>query len=493
MPSRLRDGTIAALVHRLMQMIKGEPPTLTEKQSALIRSSVPTLRERGEEITSLFYARLLEDNPELHNVFNEANLTTGRQPRALVAVMLSYAVSPTDTKELTPRLERVCHKHCSLGVRPEQYDLVGKYLLDAFAAVLGASWTRELYEAWAKSYGLLARMLTDREAQLYRGFGRWQTWRGFRVADKMSESHDQYSFYLVPEDGEPLPRFVPGQYVSVMVDVPALGYTQARQYCLSDAPRADYYRITVTRDRGIQIGRGIESFQLKPGLVSNLLLDKYEVGDVVSVSHPTGGFQLKEEGKRPAGKGPLVLISAGSGVTPLMSILNLAAERSTSRPLSWIHCSAHKPAFEDHVRQLASSRGGSYGDDESGHEVGGGGGGGGKEGGGRKGDGGDNENIHYPNNFTVRFLRSQLADIDYRRGSARAQGLKKMLEGLERGELRLDDRTAEYYICGPEAFSQDMLGFLRAQGVGTVRLHHEWFSTGELELKEYRTTLGKES
>ncbi|KAG7140316.1 Flavohemoprotein like [Verticillium longisporum] len=189
---------------------------LTYKQSVLVRGSTPALREHGETITSLFYANMLRAHPELHDMFNTANQANGRQPRALTSVILAFAANLNHTAELIPRLERMCNKHCSLNIRPEHYDIVGKYLLEAFGQILGPTWTPEVQQAWHKAYSLLAKMLIGREAQLYRDFELGAGWgptafRKFRIERKVAETDDIYSFYLVPVDGRRLPAFLPGQ------------------------------------------------------------------------------------------------------------------------------------------------------------------------------------------------------------------------------------------------------------------------------------------
>lgn len=414
--------------------------SLTPQQSMLIRSSLPVLKSEGETITSLLYASLLHNHPDLHNLFNSVNQANGRQPRALLSVILAFAAAPGHTAELIPKLERVCQRHCSLGITPDQYGLVKKYLLEAFARVLGPEWTPELAAAWSKAYDLLARMLVGRETQLYREFGDWKGWRFFKIKDKVLEAEDFYSYTLKPSDGKPLPKFLPGQYVSVRVEVPKIGYLQSRQYSLSDAPREDCYRISIKRDKGIQQGKGIGSFHLKPGLVSNLLIDDYNIGDLISISHPTGGFHFNPEH---SGTNPLVFISAGSGATPLLSILNtvISPPYPSDRPLTWVHCSPRKAPFEDHIRSLS----------------------------------------HVRKNFTIRLLRSPLVDVDYRSGTARGEGIRREMERIEREALHLDHGAAEYFLCGPEAFVGDMGRFLKRQGVDMDRVKCEWFTTGELE------------
>lgn len=425
----------------MLRLFKGKEKMsfLTKEQSTLIRGSVPLLREHGEIIARQFYADMLANHPELNDIFNSVNQKNGRQPTALTSVMLCFAANAGgDTSELIPRLERVCNKHCSLGVTPEQYDIVGRFLLAAFAQVLGAGWTPKLHEAWSKAYSIMSKMLIGRENQLYRQFGAWKGWRSLQVTQKIAETEDIYSFHLKSVDGSPLPDFTPGQYVSVRVKVPSIGYLQSRQYSLSDCPGTGHYRISVKRDRGVQVGGGIEAFQLKPGLVSNLLLDSYNIGDSLDVSHPAGAFTFDMQIRS---RVPIVLISAGSGVTPLMSILNAVVDRQPDRPISWIQCSTTTAAFEDHVRSISRQRRG----------------------------------------LITHFWRSRVADVDYRNGTARAEGMRLDLEKLDRDELYLDHGSTEYYICGPETFIHDMAKTLMARGVKASRIKFEWFSTGDRE------------
>jgi nitric oxide dioxygenase len=80
----------------------------------------------------------------------------------------------------------------------------------------------------------------------------------------------------------------------------------------------------------------------------------------------------------------------------------------------------------------------------------------------------------------MRFFRSKVAEVDYRSGTARGEGLRMDLERIDREQLHLDHGAAEYYISGPEAFSFDMSKFLRGQGVDPQRIRNEWFTTGEV-------------
>lgn len=411
---------------------------LTYKQSVLVQGSIPALRQHGETITTLFYANMLRAHPELHDMFNTVNQANGRQPRALTSIILTFASNLHNISELIPRLERMCNKHCSLGIRPQHYDIVGKFLLGAFAQVLGPTWTPDVQTAWAKAYSILAKMLIGREAQMYRGFDEWQGFRPFRIERKVEEAEGICSLYLVPVDGRRLPPFTPGQYTTVRVDVPALGHTQMRQYSLSDAPRPDYYRVTVKRDAGSRIGKGVEAVRLEPGIVSNVLIEDKKPGDVVELSHPSGDFVMDMEASSTV---PLVLISAGVGVSPLMSILNTVVERQAVRPISWLHCSAAAAPFEEHVRRVAAGRA----------------------------------------NFATRFFRSKVADLDDGSSTASGEaGLRMDLARIDPAQLYMNHGASEYYICGPEAFMQEMAKYLIGQGVDASRVKFEWFTTGDL-------------
>ncbi|CAK7567144.1 MAG: hypothetical protein SEPTF4163_005106 [Sporothrix epigloea] len=172
--------------------------SLTYKQSKLVQETLPALREHGEQIASTFYATMLEEHPELKNHFNTVNQANGRQPRALTSIIIAFAANISHTSELIPKLERICHKHCSLGIQPDQYAIVGEYLIKSFKAVLGPAMTPEVQAAWMDAYCVLARMMIGREAHLYRSFENWQSWRRLKVDKKVAESEDVYSFYLVP-------------------------------------------------------------------------------------------------------------------------------------------------------------------------------------------------------------------------------------------------------------------------------------------------------
>jgi nitric oxide dioxygenase len=118
--------------------------SLTYAQAKLVKGTIPTLQEHGEHIATVFYKTMLKENPDLNNYFNPVNMKSGRQPRALTGLILAYASNISHISELTPKFERVAHKHASLGIQPEHYDIVCKYLMRSFAAVLGPNMTTDV-------------------------------------------------------------------------------------------------------------------------------------------------------------------------------------------------------------------------------------------------------------------------------------------------------------------------------------------------------------
>ncbi|KAA8571434.1 hypothetical protein EYC84_001435 [Monilinia fructicola] len=290
--------------------------SLTPQQIDIIKATVPVVQEHGTTITTTFYKNVLAANPALNNIFNQTNQKNGDQPRALAGALAAYAANIDNLSVLSNAVERICQKHASLFIRPEHYPIVGKYLLEAMGEVLGSALTPEILDAWTAAYGQLAKIMIDREAQLYQEAGDWNEWRDFKIVKKVQESSIITSFYLEPVDEKLLPIFKPGQYISVQVQVPQLGYLQSRQYSLSDQPNEKYYRISVKREDALEspsLNTSVEA-----GLISNTLHSTLNEGDIVQVSPPQGEFFLDLESNP---ESPVILISAGVGLTPMISIL----------------------------------------------------------------------------------------------------------------------------------------------------------------------------
>ncbi|KAI0834001.1 flavohemo protein [Hypoxylon sp. FL0890] len=405
---------------------------ISPEHIAIVKATAPVLKEHGVEITTLFYKNMIAAHPELKNIFSMSNQVSGAQPRALAAAVFAYATYVDDLGKLKAAVERIAHKHESLKVQPEQYPIVGKHLLEAVATVLGDGCTPEIGEAWTAAYAALADIFINREQQLCAAHKYWPGWRRFKIQRKLPESSEITSFYLVPEDGKPLPSFLPGQYISLHVYVPQMGHMQPRQYSLSEAPRSDYYRISVKKEKDKQIG--------VPGLISNLLHDNYKEGDVLELTAPAGEFFVDPKDGQDK---PIALVSAGVGLTPMISILNSAVNSGSRRRISWIHGvhNSEVRAFSDHIRETCAK--------------------------------------DVNNNISVTFFVTSPQQHDVQGVDYHFAGRMDLSKVDQKFGLFLDDARAEYFICGPCAFMKDMKKYLVNAGVGAERIHLEVFGTGD--------------
>lgn len=299
-----------------------------------IDASVPVLREHGLTITTLFYQNMLAEHPELTRIFNMGNQARGAQQQSLAAAVFAYAANIANPAALGPVVQRIVHKHVSVGIRAEHYPIVGRHLLAAIATTLGDAATAPLLAAWAEAYGSLAQLLIAAEAELYSTAGvQPGATRPLRVTEVTRESENVISLRMVANDEQPLPAFSAGQYVSVAVDLPG-GVHQLRQYSLSDACGKDSLRISVKRETGTP-----------GGAVSNWLHEHVQVGSVLQVTHPFGEFTPDTESDQ-----PIVLLAAGVGITPMMSALNRIAQVAPQRRVIFGYATrdvAHHPLRAD--------------------------------------------------------------------------------------------------------------------------------------------------
>lgn len=413
---------------------------LTAAQTEIVKSTAPILQVHGETITSLFYKNMIGAHPELRNVFNLTHQRTGAQPKALASSVLAYATYIDKLEALGPAVERIAQKHVSLGITPEQYDIVGKYLMEAIAAVLGDGLTPEVADAWTAAYGQLAGVFIKREDDLYKEAGDWPGWRRFRIDRRVDESDTITSFYLVPADGKlPLPAFNAGQYTSIRVMVPELGAYQARQYSMSQAPGGDSYRISIKKEAA---PAGVDA---PGGLVSGMLHEKFQVGDEVDITYPRGEFFIDVTDASKAAA-PLVLVSAGVGVTPLVSILDAvlgAGSAMPDRPIRWLHASrdSHQMSFHKKVRAVAAER----------------------------------------DNVSMRIFLDKVSEGDVRGQEYDIEG-RFDVEALDKEtDLALRDPATEYYVCGPAPWMLDLRAKLEAMGVDRANIKMELFGTGSVE------------
>jgi nitric oxide dioxygenase len=398
---------------------------LTAVTTTIVKATAPVLAEHGLAIIQRFYERLFQAHPELKNVFNMRHQERGEQQRALARAVYAYATHVDNPAALEPTVARITHKHASLNVQPEQYPVVGENLLAAIKDVLGDAATDDIVGAWAEAYQELANSLIKAEAALYEEAasrpGGWRGWRAFVVRHKRQESDVITSFFLEPQDGQALADFKPGQYVSIVVDVPRLGLQQIRQYSLSDAPNGKSYRISVKRES--------EGDEQASGYVSNMLHDYVNEGDVVKITPPFGVFYVDMRAST-----PVVLISGGVGVTPLVSMMK-AVLKDTDREVVFVHGARNGKvdalrdrlkAFSDSHRRLTSVL-----------------------------------FYDYPLNSDI-----QGYDFDH---TGRVD--------LHQVAHEVFKPDADYYVCGPITFMRTQVDSLKALGVPETRIHYEVFGT----------------
>ena len=394
---------------------------LGEATKALVRATVPALAAHGSEITAAMYVLLFKDE-EVRTLFNQSNQGEGgRQTKALAQAILAYAQNIDNPGVLAGALERIAQKHAGLQIQPRHYPYVANALLSAIEQVLGDAATEEVLQAWGEAFWFLADILIGRETQVYEHLssaeGGWAGWRRFRIETKRRESDIITSFILKPEDGGSVIKHRPGQYLTFRFVVPGKG-EHRRNYSISSSPNGETYRISVKR----------EPF----GLISNHLHDAVSEGDVIEVAPPTGDFFLKEGTQR-----PVVLLSGGVGLTPMISMLETIAASNDAASVHYVHGAQDGKvhAMGRHVRTLTSERDALRSTTfyQTPHEN-------------------DEKGLHYDHEgyVTVEWLAENTP---------------------------LND--ADIYLCGPKPFLATFVNGLAKAGVPNDRIHYEFFGPAD--------------
>lgn len=322
--------------------------SLDQQTKDLVKATVPVLQEHGDAIAKRFYELMFDGHPELKNIFNQTNQRKGDQPKALANTVYAAAAHIDNLEAILPVVKQIAQKHRSLNIKPEHYPIVGKYLLMGMKDVLGDAATDDIIDAWEKAYGEIADVFISVEKEMYdeveNTTGGWVDYRDFKVVKKVKESDVITSFYLQPADGKEFISYQPGQYITVKVDIEGVPYTQQRQYSLSCAPGGSTYRISVKRE---------DSMNNNPaGVVSTYLHNKVNEGDVLPISAPAGDFVLDMEDTR-----PLVLMSGGVGLTPMMSMLETVIKEQPERDVIFIHAarSGNVRAMQNRVKEITDN------------------------------------------------------------------------------------------------------------------------------------------
>lgn len=398
------------------------PRPLSRQTIDLVKQSVPALASHGSEITKCMYERLFRDE-HIKNLFNHANQgENGSQVQALAAAILAYAQNIENLSVLTPVIERIAHKHIGYDILPEHYPFVANALLAAISDILGKAATPALLEAWGEAYWFLADLLKEREATLRGSIeaqsGGWIGWRAFTIVDKIKESDAVTSFILRPNDGEPVLRHRPGQFLTFRFKL-ANGQSVKRNYSISCGPNDEFYRISVKREPNGQGG-------------SIYLHDHAAVGTILEVTPPAGDFFLPDEPSR-----PIVLLSGGVGLTPMVSMLEAIASDYPDLDTHFIHGAMNSSthAMDRHVRTLASRHGRVavktfYSDPSIGDAV---------------GFSHDHEGM-----ITIDWLHANTPFT-----------------------------SSDFYLCGPKPFLRSLVGGLIRAGVSSERIHYEFFGPAD--------------
>ncbi len=397
---------------------------LNQKTISIVKSTAPILQEHGEILTKHFYKRMFALNPEVKTLFNPAHQAAGLQQKALAGAICAYAANIDNLDVLGRAVELIAQKHASLHIEAKDYPIVGTNLLASIKEVLGDAATDDIINAWQEAYAFLADILISREKQIYieqkSQPGGWEGFKDFIVLKKEVECDIITSFYLYPKDRYVLPLFKPGQYITVRVPSQD-ACTTMRNYSISNKPGEDSFRISV------KIESGSDKNSPK-GYVSNYLHKNININSIIEVGPPCGEFFLDVTDHH---NKPLVLIAAGIGITPILSILHSALETMPNREIILIHgvLSPNVQPFKDVIDSFASQY--------------------------------SNLKIHY--RYSAFYILSDNKNIST--GFIDAA----LIESL------VSQRNADYYFCGPKAFMMHIYHELMTWGIPTSQVNFEFF------------------
>ena len=192
---------------------------LSDQNRPVIEATLPVVGQHIGKIAQRFYRHMFTEHPELlDGTFNRGNQARGEQQQALAGSVAAFASSLIQTPEHVPEslLSRIAHKHASLGIRPDQYQVVHDNLMWAIVDVLGDAVTPQVAAAWDEVYWLMANALINQERGLYsaRGVRPETVWRRLAGREKIRETADVVTFVVKRIDDRLVKTSLPGQYVT---------------------------------------------------------------------------------------------------------------------------------------------------------------------------------------------------------------------------------------------------------------------------------------
>ena len=297
---------------------------LSPAHEETVKATLPAVGENIETIAHTFYGMMFTAHPELlRDTFNRGNQKSGEQQKALAASVATFAtmlVNP-DAPDPVELLNRIAHKHVSLGITEDQYQIVHDHLLAAVAEVLGEAVTEDVAAAWSAVYWIMAEILIAHEKTLYASDNvePGDVFREAKVLEKNVLTDRVTEYVLEGNFTEPQP----GQYTSIGVKL-SDGARQLRQYSIIGGD-ARQYRIAVETE----------------GEVSRHLREHIEVGDTIEATLAAGELVLQDSDR------PAVLISSGIGSTPMVGMLSHLAQNKTNREILYLHADDSAESWAD--------------------------------------------------------------------------------------------------------------------------------------------------
>lgn len=308
---------------------------LTEQEKDIIKQTVPLLKEKGTEITSIFYPKMFKAHPELLNMFNQTNQKRGMQSSALAQAVMAAAVNIDNLSVIKPVIMPVAYKHCALQVYAEHYPIVGENLLKAIQDVTGLEEHDPVIQAWAKAYGVIADVFIQIEKEIYDQM-MWIGFKPFKITNIKQESEDIKSFTVETEEYD-FSEFTPGQYITVDVSSDKLPYRAKRHYSIVSGEK-NHLTFGVKRDVTTE----------HEGEVSTILHDEIKEGDMINLAAPVGGFVLENTTE------PQLFLGSGIGVTPLVAMYEAASAKGLDTQMVQVAENEQHLPFKDNFNSIAS-------------------------------------------------------------------------------------------------------------------------------------------